>query len=167
MKKLLVLIFLVLNINTNAQYSATTPDPYVLPFAFNIHGGYSWLDGVLGADLQWDNLGISGGWMPNTMPLSGRSVPSYSIAASCYSGHYYENSVYLSIGVASTGYLYEDSYGYEETMPMTIVMGGYKWAGENLYLKMGVGYGWCNQGNTWTGEITLGYTLFRTYKLNK
>ena len=160
MKKLLAILVLLLTLSSStfAQYSEA---PQVDPFAINVHGGYSWLDGVLGLDMQYNHWGLSGGWMPNHTPLYGTSVPSWSIAGTAYSGYWYENSLYLSIGVASTGYVVEDSYYGYETYPMSIVMGGYKWAGQNLYMKLGVGYGWCEYAGTWTGEITIGYPLFK------
>lgn len=135
------------------------------PFAFSVHGGYSWLDGVIGADFQSGLLGISGGWMPTTMPISGTRINSTGIALSLYSNPPTESSAfYLSIGVNSHGYRYEDSFGNAQSKSMAIVMGGWKYNVNMLYLKMGSGYGWCDEAGVWTAEITLGINLFKNYK---
>jgi len=161
MKRLLAILVLMLTL-VSASYAQYSEAPAVTPFAFNVHGGYSYLDGVLGADFQYNHWGISGGWMPQYTPYYATPVPSWGIAGTWYSGYYYESSVYLSLGVASAGYVVEDSYyGYYETYPMTILMGGYKWAGNNFYLKCGFGYGWCEYVGSWTGEVTLGYAIFK------
>ena len=158
---ILILIVLLSFINVKAQYSQAPATP---PFSFNLHGGYSWLDGVIGADFQYNHWGINGGYMPNSSPITGQSVPSWGIAGTWYSGHYYEDSFYMSLGVASTGYIEEDGFGYIETQPMTIFMGGWKFAGPKMYVKLGVGYGWNEYAGTWTGEAILGYSIFNSNK---
>lgn len=156
----LVLAFTMLTSTMNAQKK---------PLDFSLTGGYSWLSGVVGGELQIENFGISGGWMPTTMPLSGNKVNSVGIAFNAYSGKPTDVSTfYISLGVASDGYRYEDwnsSSGYttEETLPVTILMVGSKYRFKVLYSKLGVGYGWYDGGGVWTWEATLGIPLFRNY----
>jgi hypothetical protein len=160
MKKFLLTICLTLVIlfssNVNAQST----------YAFSVHGGYSWLNGVVGADLHIGNIGISGGWMPTSMPISGNRVNSYGGAFSIYTGKPDETSYYASIGVASQGFRYEDTWGYEATSPMTIVMVGVKSGTDKFNFKLGAGYGWCEYGDAWTFEATLGFVLFKNINNN-
>lgn len=69
----LAMIF-VLTTTTNAQ----------TPMSLSVHGGYSWLTGVVGAEAQFGNIGIAAGWMPTKMPMSGERVHSFSGAISYY-----------------------------------------------------------------------------------
>lgn len=130
------------------------------PIAFNVQGGYSWLNGVVGAELQIGHFGLSGGWMPTTMPLSGAKINSYSFAGTYYSEPNSQFSSYLSVGVASQGYRYEDSWGNGATAPVTILMVGLKEEADIFSVKAGLGYGWSDQGDAWTFEATIGLVLF-------
>jgi len=158
MKKRLLMICLtialLLPLNLRAQ-TATT---------FSIHGGYSWLNGVVGAELQVGKFGISGGWMPAKMPMSGESISSYGFAVTLYSANAGETgySMYLSGGGASQGYRYEDTWGGEATAPVAIIMVGSKYDSGGVYSKVGIGYGWCSdpEVGAFAFEILLGFTLF-------
>lgn len=160
MKKLLIaslltISLILLSLNSNAQTTSTS---------FSVHGGYSWLNGVVGAELQSGCFGISGGWMPTSMPISGDKVNSYGFAVSIYSGPPSETiSYYLSGGIASDGYQYEDSYGYGKTEAVTIIMAGTKYNFNSFYAKLGLGYGWCEQAGAFTFEATIGIPLFKNY----
>ena len=137
------------------------------PMTLNGHAGYSWLNGVVGGEIQAGHIGFSAGWMPVSMPYSGDPVNSAGIAGTYYTlpagqpGY----GAYISAGIATAGYQEEiyDSYGYYDgtTAPMTIIMIGTKWQGERgWYSKGGVGYGWCDYGDAFTFEILIGFTLF-------
>jgi len=155
---LLVLCLMVIMIlSSNAQSQPS-------PFALSVHGGYSWLDGVVGGDLQTGLFGLSAGWMPTTMPLSGDPVNSLCAAISIYSGPVTDAYTwYGSFGVASDGYQYEDTYGGEGTEAVYIAMVGTRYNSPKVYLKAGIGYGWNEWAGVWTGEITLGIPLFKNY----
>ena len=131
-------------------------------WALSAQGGYSWINGVVGGDLQVGNFGIGAGWMPTKMPLSGEKISSAGFQVSLYSSKYNEFGYYISLGSASNGYRYQDSQGGEQTSPMTIVMVGCKSGTDDIYFKLGGGYGWCDQGNAWTFEATLGINLFKS-----
>jgi hypothetical protein len=157
MKKLLLItIVSVMMIFASTTVKAQTP------MSFSAHGGYSWLTGVLGAEAQFGNIGIAGGWMPTKMPMSGTRIHSYSGAVSYYTlkAGEYGYSYYVTGAVASQGFRYEDSWGGESTSPMTIVAIGMKYDTGGVWSKVGGGYGWCADGNAWTFEITLGFVLF-------
>jgi hypothetical protein len=125
-----------------------------------VQGGYSWLNGIVGAEIQFVNLGISFGYMPTSMPLSGDKVASYSAALTWYGKPYDQDCFYGSFGVASAGYTYEDNMGGSIVKQMTIGMLGYRFTSDlGLSSKIGVGYGWCDLAETYTWEWTLGYTF--------
>jgi hypothetical protein len=144
---------LLLSSNVKAQSSS---------YALSVQGGYSWINGVVGGDLQIGHFGIGGGWMPTKMPLSGTNINSIGFHLTYYSSLYNEYGYYVSVGEATSGFRYEDTWGGESTLPMTIIMIGIKSGTDNLYLKLGGGYGWCDYGNAWTFEATLGIPLFRS-----
>jgi len=157
MKKILFVLLLMV---TSVLYAQQTPT------AFNIQGGYSWLNGVVGAELQYGKVALSGGWMPTKMPVSGDKISSFGVALTYYTRPAGQEgySYYISGGVASSGYRYEyiSSYGYrdETVTPITIIMVGYKYDAGGVNGKLGVGYGWCEEAGAWTFEATLGFTLF-------
>jgi len=158
MKK--VLLFLVMFVSLSMITNAQTP------MALRVQGGYSWINGVVGGELQIGKFGVSGGWMPCKMPLSGDKISSIGGALTYYTLPADEEgySYYASVGVASQGYRYEltSSWGYgeEATLPMTIIMVGYKYDSGGVNFKLSGGYGWCEEAGAWTFEATLGFTLF-------
>jgi len=161
----LMLIFIVLPINLKSQESFTstsTSTSVSTPISFNIQGGYSWLTGVVGGEIQIGHIGLAGGWMPTTMPLSGTKVNSGCFAATYYTSTPSQDgySLYLSGGVSTQGYQYEDTWGGEITLPTAIIMVGSKYETGGLYLKSGIGYGWCEEAGVFTFEITLGLKIF-------
>jgi len=158
MKKLftiicLVITFMLLSPNANAQEK---------PFSLSASGGYSWLTGVVGGEAQFGNWGLGGGWMPVKMPMSGEKINSIGLGVTYYTlpAGQEGTSLYASLGFASQGYQYQDSWGGEETLPVTIVMVGTKYDTGGVWLKGGLGYGWCEALGAFTFEITLGLTLF-------
>lgn len=163
MKKLLLMmcltIALILPSKLNAQMSTAT---IATPFSLSATGGYSWLTGVVGGELQYGKLGVGAGWMPTKMPISGEKISSWGIAATYYTLPAGQEgmSYYLSGGIASQGYQYEDSWGEESTLPCTIITAGSKYDSGGVFLKAGLGYGWCSELGAFTFELTLGFTLF-------
>ena len=164
MRKILLTIVMVFSM----LFAITTETKAQTPSALSITGGYSWLNGVVGADFQYANIGVSGGWMPTTMPLSGDRISSFGAAFSLYSREYMSSMGssrwYASIGYASQGYRYQYTSTYsgssEMTSPMTIVMGGIKNTYNNMFVKLGGGYGWCEYANAFTFELIIGINLF-------
>jgi hypothetical protein len=159
MRKLLIvsLLTILLSLNLIAQISPTAT-------SFSIHGGYSWLNGVVGAELQSGCIGISAGWMPTSMPMSGNKVNSFSGALTVYGGQPTEPLLcYLSGGIASAGYQYEDSYGYGKTDQVIIFMAGLKFKLGTFYGKLGAGYGFCSEADSFTLEGLIGIPLFKNY----
>ena len=156
MKKILILIVALFSI-TAMSYSQYN--------SFTVQGGYSWLNGVVGAELQLGHVGLSGGYMPTKMPGSGERLSSFSGAFTWYGDVMDESCYYTSIGIASAGYRSEVSYNggsYENGIvkPMGIWMLGYKYAGGTGWSsKIGGGVGWCSEATVFTFEITLAYSF--------
>lgn len=98
-KLLLVAIMSVVMISISITTKAQTP------MSFSVHGGYSWSIGVLGAEAQFGNIGLAGGWMPSKMPMSGERIHSYSGAVTYYTAKASEEgtSYYISGAYASQG----------------------------------------------------------------
>jgi len=156
MKKILMLFVAIFTFAT-LSFSQTSG-------SFGIQGGYSWIDGVAGAQLQMGHFAINAGYFPATMPGSGDPIPSFSGALTYYTGNWDESSYYAKIGVASAGYRYQESWnggawGGNVVKPMTIFMAGVKYVGKysNWYSKGGVGLGWCSEATVFTWELCLGY----------
>lgn len=155
-KLLLVAIMSIVMISISTTTKAQTP------MSFSVHGGYSWLTGVLGAEAQFGNIGLAGGWFPTKMPMSGTKISSYSGAISYYTLKAGEEgtSFYVTGAMASQGYRYEDSWGGAYTSPMTIITGGVKYQYGGVWSRVGVGYGWCDEDGAFAFEINLGFVLF-------
>ena len=167
MKNFLVLLTLMFAMSITA-FSQTD---------FSLWGGYSWLNGVVGAEAQFGNVGISAGYFPAKMPGSGESVASFSGAVTLYG----KNNKYLdshsgaqgacwygSFGVASAGYRYQASYNSgawtdDYIEPVYIGMVGVKSYHQKWSFKLGCGYGFYSGGNTFTWEVGFGYALFSSH----
>jgi len=159
MKKLLLLIAFILSFSL-LSYSQSS--------AFSVYGGYSWVNGAIGAEYQFGSMAISGGWFPTVMPGSNERISSFSGALTYYGGNWDNSAYYATIGVATAGYREQTSYNSgvwtdDVISPMTIVMAGYKGTYKTTHCKLGFGYGWCNYGDAWTWEFTIGWTLFGNY----
>jgi len=130
--------------------------------ALNVQGGYSWLNGVVGVEVLPGHWGVSAGYFPAKMPGSGDPVTSISWAVSYYDGLWDESGYYASVGMASAGYRYQESWnggawGNNIVEPMWIGMIGYKYSSYSGWnMKAGGGYGWNSHTGAFTWEITLG-----------
>lgn len=155
MKKIFLTIVMLLTLSVFASNAQT-------PMSFSAHGGYSWSIGVLGAEAQFGNIGLAGGWMPSKMPMSGTRIHSYSGAITYYTAKASEEgaSYYVSAAYASQGYRYEDSWGGEMTAPVTILTAGAKYQAGGFWTRAGLGYGWCEYSGAFAFEINLGFVLF-------
>jgi hypothetical protein len=85
---------------------------------------------------------------------------SFAVTANTLQPDDVGEGVYLTLASASHGFRYEDSWGGEDTYPMTIVGAGFRYQYGGYWSKAGVGYGWCDYGRSWTFEIMLGFVLF-------
>ena len=126
-----------------------------------IHAGYSWTAGILGGDLYFWHLSGSVGWMPTKMPLSGDFVNSVGWNISVYSSQWNEDGFYASFGQASKGFRKETTvngyYTQDYVKPMWAVLGGYRATKNNWGMKAGLGYGWCDEADTFTAELLISY----------
>lgn len=154
MKKLLLSIIVLFAITASSMAQSSS---------FLARGGYSWLNGMVGAEYQVNRLGFGLGWMPNTKPASGEKVTSITYNVTFYGGEWDESAFYISAGGATNGFQREtySSNGYYdyETSAGFILTGGYKFAWEALDLKVGGGWGWGLQQSVGTLEATLGLRL--------
>lgn len=155
MKKLFITFVMLLTLSVFASNAQK-------PWAVSAHGGYSWLTGVAGADFQYEYVELSAGWMPTTMPMSGDLVNSFCFAVTGNTLRPGDDGVggYLTLASSSAGYRYEDSWGYAQTEPITIIGGGLRYNQGAFWGKVGVGYGWADVTSAWTGEVTIGFIIF-------
>ena len=132
-------------------------------YGAGIHVGYSWLNGVVGAHVYVWNIEATVGWMPTKMPLTDEHISSIGWGITAYSAKWNKNALYVSFGQATKGYRYEHSTnGYltaSDIESMWIIMGGCRFCWGPLGLKAGIGYGWCDQADTVTGELVASYTF--------
>jgi len=143
-KKLLVLLLILLSVIGYSQKNSS----------IGIHTGHSWINGLIGAEYQYSRFAFSAGFFPTTMPISNKNVTSFSSAFTIYSHMWNEPSFYASFGVASAGYRTETI-----TMPMNVVMLGLKHCENNVSIKTGLGYMWCEEEKRVTVEITVNFTF--------
>ena len=153
------MILLLSSLTINAQVAETS---------LSVTGGYSWINGVIGAEYRVNQFALSGGWMPTTMPMSGDKINSFGFTFTAYSGKPSDISTwYASFGIASQGYREETSsnYGYSDylTAPMYVVMVGDRYDFGKAYMKLGIGYGWCEYAGTFAWEALIGFPLFKNY----
>jgi len=154
MKKALSVLVFILSVSVLSV--TAQPD-----FSFSVHGGYTWLLGVAGADIQYGRFAIGGGWMPTKMPMSQESIQAF-----CGSLTYYQPvpvlkglSAYISAGGATNGYRYEDSWGGSSTSPIMIATAGLKYDLWRFWLRTGAGYGWCKESGAFAFEACLGFKI--------
>ncbi|MFW5847923.1 MAG: hypothetical protein ACOCVF_03305 [bacterium] len=142
MKKfLIILIISLFSLSVYSQVSGS----------FNVNLGYSYLNGMIGGELQLGHIAFSGGYFIS-------EYESWSMAVSLYETEWDESSFYISYGIASTGYVNESPYGIILS-PTNIAMFGLRFGGDPMNLKAGMGYQWCEYDDGLTWEVTLGIVL--------
>jgi len=152
MKKILLLLFLILTLSISA-FSQTT---------LNLWGGYSSLRGIIGAEAQFKQFGISAGYLPVRMPESKEYVSSFSAAVTLYGkDNVFPNNLhaclYLSGGVASAGNL---SHDVAKLTGIGLI--GIKTHKDRWSFKLGGGVEGCDVGTKGTMEIGFGYRILST-----
>lgn len=153
MKKLILLlsVLFTLTFTSKAQYG------------IGVQGGYDWLEGNIAAAGQFGNIGLTLGQFYTTMPGSGDEVTGFCWSVSLNDGNWDQSGYYLSIGQNSAGYRYElsvngGSWDSDIIEPMWIGMLGYKVVTySGIFIKLGVGYGWCDYASAFTYGISLGW----------
>lgn len=140
-------------------------DPTKVPYTLNVNVGRSWLNGVLGAEFISDNAGVSVGWMPARVPITQDIVHSFNFTLNYYSKFPYEDKciIYGSVGFTSKGYRYKNIETDEELiMPMTILGTGLQYKTDiGGYFKIGLGYGFCEEGSTPTWEVVWSFPIIK------
>lgn len=129
----------------------------------NVWGGYSWLNGVVGAEVQLEHFGIGAGYYPTKMPNTGENISSFSAAITYYTKSNKQLKskdmcYYGSLGMASAGYRHDG-----DVEPVYIGILGLRFNIDKLQLKVGGGYGFNAMENKWMFEIGLSYRLFTNY----
>ena len=161
MKKLIAVLAIVFSLSFVTSNQTIAQGNY----GIGAHAGYSWLNGVVGGEIFLHKIGVSGGYMPTSMPGSGDKISNISWAVTYYSEPMYDDSWYISYGMAMSGYRSEISYdggdyGSAVIKPMNVVMAGWRLGGYSGWnMKLGLGVGWLPEMTVFTGEITLGYAI--------
>lgn len=160
MKKLFLTFILTISmifISVNESYSQAS---------LGVNAGYSWLSGIVGAEVEIGHVSGGFGYMPTSMPGSGEPVSSISWFVTYQDAVFQESSgYYIGFGQALKGYREETSYNggaWTDAVvaPIWIGMVGYKYNWDaGLNMKWGVGYGWCEYAGTFLWEITIGYKI--------
>lgn len=127
----------------------------------NVNTGYSWVTGVVGAEVQYKYVALGCGYFPAKYPMSEEPISSLSGHLTLYNHLYGTSCYYLTVGIASAGYRYENSYGAQRSQPVTIVILGYRLVIDNIDLKVGCGYGFISNRDDgiFTPELKIGYSF--------
>ncbi len=133
--------------------------------AFSAYGGYSWINGAVGAELQMGYWSATVGMMPTSMPMSGESVQAWSLAVTWYGDTWDASAMYIALGYNFAGYRSETTVNgiYTENVieGMPVFTVGYKIPlSELLYVKGGIGYGYHSKDDFFTWELLLGIYIF-------
>lgn len=113
-----------------------------------IRGGISDVTGFVAYEYFTENMSFSVGWHQYTADFTDASKPSIDFGFSFYGNPYYENSWYVSIGYASANAVQrtQEWYNNEQTKDELewsgtwSFIGGYRFGGDALDLKVGAGY---------------------------
>jgi hypothetical protein len=133
--------------------------------ALFVQGGYDWLDGIVTVGVQKNYIRLSAGVFPTKYPASKTPVTGFCWTATLDGAKWDESGYYVSIGQNSVGHRQEVRYGggdwIKSSKPMWIAMIGYRLTVDNVYFKMGGGYGWSSGGGNgaWTYGLGLGYSF--------
>ena len=113
-----------------------------------LRGGISDVTGYAAYEYMTSNMGFSVGWHQYTTSFTSESKPSFDLGVSFYGTPYDENSWYASIGYATTNGVQRTRSWYEdekvadnlEWSGAWAFIGGYRFGGDILDLKVGAGY---------------------------
>jgi len=132
--------------------------------ALTISGGYSWTNGMIGAEVQNGHWAYGAGYLATMWPLSGDPISSLSGHITWYDSPYNYSGYYATAAMIGNGYRYEDSYGTRYSSTMAALLIGYKISFGDFGIKAGLGWGFILDGNTMNGESGVGtYEVSATY----
>ena len=132
--------------------------------ALTISGGYSWTNGMIGAEVQNGHWAYGAGYLATQWPLSGEPISSLSGHITWYDSPYNYSGYYATAAMIGNGYRYEDSYGTRYSSTMAALLIGYKISFGDLAFKGGLGWGFILDGNSINGETGVGtYEVSLTY----
>jgi hypothetical protein len=94
-------------------------------FSLNLRVGDSQAKGCVGAEFQYENFSISGGWRPMLLKYPNRWEHSFSGAMTFFSTER-GNAVYLTAAASSEGMLYQGKTRFE-TEPSVMVLAGLRY----------------------------------------
>jgi len=154
MKKLLLILLILIGISTQLKSQTKVQT------ALYVRGGYSWLTGVIGTELQINNFGFGFGWMPTPYLLNDQRINAYGIDVTYYNGLPNQNSFYISGSYIINGYEYESDYYGTQIIDMMAILIGYKVSLSIFDLKFGLGTGFNSDNVIIIVEATIGLNIF-------
>jgi hypothetical protein len=168
--KTLIAIFLIIFLSSCVPLPAQT--------SLNVRAGDSKLKGLLGLELQYCNISLSGGWKPTReAPLQER-VQCFSVATTYYY-EYNRTSPYLSVGMTDKGIsefnLTSQSYDIYPSMFAVIGIRAIPHDvrprfSKNFYYDIGLGTQVSKMGEQysvrWAIEIVFNYNILRQSWIN-
>lgn len=163
MKKIILLISLVflLSISTTiaSENDNSESNSNENPSALFIRGGASDITGFVAGEYFHNNMGFSLGWHSYAPSIANETASSVDIGLFFYDAPYYENSWYLGIGFASNNAVHTTNGNVDSFYPTWAFVGGYRFGGELLDLKLGAGYLTSKIMNGVAIDLTLGITF--------
>lgn len=158
MKKIILLISLAIFISFSPAIADENGDDET-PSAFFIRGGLSDVTGYVAGEYISGNIGYSIGWHNYTPSITDATSPSIDIGLFFYGAPYYENSTYFAIGYASANSVQTIDGRLDDFYPTWSFVGGYRFGGDFMDLKIGVGYLTSKIVNSIAIDCTIGFTF--------
>lgn len=109
--------------------------------ALFLRGGISDITGFVAGEYFVGKSSISIGWHKYApKALTDESKSSFDIGLYFYTAPYYENSAYVAIGYASANSVQTINGIVDDFYSTWTLIGGYRFGGESMDLKIGAGY---------------------------
>ena len=150
MKKLLMAIALIAIMFLGVEQTTSAQG------ALTVNAGYSWTNGMIGAEAQGPHWALGAGYLKTEWPMSGDPISSVSAHITWYDAPYNYSGYYATFAYIGNGYRYEDSNGSRYSSAMTGLIIGYKISFGDFGIKGGLGWGFILDGNTMNGERNVG-----------
>ncbi|MFW6377152.1 MAG: hypothetical protein ACOCZ5_00765 [bacterium] len=125
-----------------------------------LRGGLSDMTGFVGIEYFVNSTSAAIGWHKFAPSITDESFSCIDISLYWYNGKdYTENGLYTGIGYSSTNAVQTYNGVVDETSGTLNFVGGYRWGGEHIDLKLGAGYLYSGIYDGVAIDLSLGVTF--------
>ncbi len=148
-----IALALVSTTEANAQSDIQNENTY-------LRAGLSDMTGFVGIEYFVDNTSIAFGWHKFAPSIADASYGCFDISLYWYGiQDYFQDGWYTALGYSTTNAVQTINGEVDDVSGTVNFIGGYRWGGENIDFKIGIGYLYSRVYDGAAIDISIGFSL--------